>query len=424
MARKVKLASKEPCDSKVEEPPDLTAEDEEILDSIWAQIGQKSKQGDAVKPPNEPSNIAPGRMDRFVWKEGDLTIIPPPKQAQLNPNSKKVKMSRIHYFQRFSQRENVDTNNTLLLLSRIQSTDPRLLRAILVELFSDLDVEQSGFEVGVQFSQQTTAPSSSVPDGMLFQSSFRIVVETKRSPKFRIEQLETHLSAFGNESTKVLLLLSPERVDIRIPKAVEEGILVVSRSFFDIISACRATCTLHNLALAELIDDYEEYCLGSNLISNEADRMMAVAVGNTLEENKALRLYYAPQDRGYQKHKYIGLYSNKAICAVGEVENIVCANLTNDVLSIVENKEFVTDEQKERIIQAIHLIPSHNYLPLLKRRFFLVKKFVETDFQKISSGGLQGKRYFSLRDELNLKTDASLPDIETIADSLQKRTWK
>ena len=75
-------------------------------------------------------------------------------------------MSNVHYFQRFSQRENVDTNNTLLLLSRIQVSDPRLLRNVLAELFADIELGRPGFEVGVQFSQQTSAPSGSVPDGM------------------------------------------------------------------------------------------------------------------------------------------------------------------------------------------------------------------------------------------------------------------
>ncbi|SRR6266478_3986370 len=46
-------------------------------------------------------------------------------------------MTQVHYFQRYSQRENVDTNNTLLLLSRIQVEDPRLLRNVLPALFSD-----------------------------------------------------------------------------------------------------------------------------------------------------------------------------------------------------------------------------------------------------------------------------------------------
>jgi hypothetical protein len=132
-------------------------------------------------------------------------------------------MNNVRYFQRFSQKENVHTNNTLLLLSRTQVTDPRLLRGILGELFAGLEVATEGLDVGVQFSQQTSAPDGSVPDGMLLQTSFRIVVETKRHQGFDVKQLKRHLSQFANETTKILLVLSPERIEnVDVPGAIKK----------------------------------------------------------------------------------------------------------------------------------------------------------------------------------------------------------
>lgn len=333
-------------------------------------------------------------------------------------------MSSVHYFQRFSQRENVDTNNTLLLLSRLQISDPRLLRNVLAELFADIELGRPGFQVGVQFSQQTSAPSGSVPDGMLFQSSFRIVIETKRQPTFGAKQLQAHLSIFADEMTKVLLLLAPERTDVRIPGALERGVTVVSRTFFDIIAACRAAKVHENMSLRELVDDYEQYCVESDLISNHADRVMAIAAGATLVENIDLRLYYAPTDRGFQKHRYIGLYSQKSIRAIGEVENIVVADFVTGKLSATQSTSMLTKEQEERILKAISLAPGHGYDIRSGHRFFLVKEFVPTSFRKTSSGGLLAKRYFSLRDELELTPDAEFPVIEAIAAALRERTWE
>jgi len=333
-------------------------------------------------------------------------------------------MSTVHYFQRFSQRENVDTNNTLLLLSRIQVSDPRLLRSVLGELFADEELGPGGFEVGVQFSQQTSAPSGSVPDGMLFQNSFRVVLETKRHPTFGLKQLEAHLSAFSGEATKVLLLLSPERSEIRVPKAIEQRVAVVSRTFADIVAACRAAKVHENLSLRELVDDYEQYCFESDLISTHADRVMAIAVGTTLAENIELRLYYAPTERGYQRHQYVALYTQKSIRAIGEIENVVSANLEGDTLATRQSTSIVTREQQQRILRAIALGPTHGYDIRTDHRFFLVREFVPTSFRKTSSGGLLSKRYFSLRDELELAASAELPDTHTIAAALRERTWE
>ncbi len=60
-------------------------------------------------------------------------------------------MSKVHYFQRYSQRENVATNNTLLLISRLYAHEPSYLEAFLNDL-----VETGALEVGPSFIQQAT----------------------------------------------------------------------------------------------------------------------------------------------------------------------------------------------------------------------------------------------------------------------------
>ncbi len=74
-------------------------------------------------------------------------------------------MSKVHYFQRYVQRENVVTNNTMLLFSRLYHHSPLKFKKFLESLI-EFEVE-----VGVNFSQQERNLSST-PDGIIAQESF------------------------------------------------------------------------------------------------------------------------------------------------------------------------------------------------------------------------------------------------------------
>ncbi|MFR0956875.1 MAG: hypothetical protein ACLSFA_14320 [Roseburia inulinivorans] len=51
------------------------------------------------------------------------------------------------------------------------------------------------------------AGDESVPDAIISQKSFKIVVETKLHNQFQQDQLEKHLTQFGTEEIKVLLIV-------------------------------------------------------------------------------------------------------------------------------------------------------------------------------------------------------------------------
>jgi len=115
-------------------------------------------------------------------------------------------MSNIHYFQRYTQKENVVTNNTLLLLSRLNSYSASRFDAFLNSIISDYNIDSS-----IHFSQQSRGQKgTTLPDGMISQSSFKIIIETKlKTNQFDISQLVGHLQSFENETQKILLALSP-----------------------------------------------------------------------------------------------------------------------------------------------------------------------------------------------------------------------
>ena len=152
-------------------------------------------------------------------------------------------MRGIHYFPRYSQRENTVTNNTLLLLLRLMETSRSKFESFITQLAGDADVD---FSKGWLRIGQQHAGSGCVVDGFIAQSSFKIAVETKLSPQFSFEQLERHLTVFSQEDLRLLLLLAPtlpretqELRDFR-SQAQQRGVNILLTTFERIIEVVRA----------------------------------------------------------------------------------------------------------------------------------------------------------------------------------------
>lgn len=80
---------------------------------------------------------------------------------------------KIHYFQRYHEKENVATANTMLLLSRLYSYSPdKFFKLLKNKFFSD------SFNPELIIDLQTKSDAC-VPDATITQDSFKIVVETK-----------------------------------------------------------------------------------------------------------------------------------------------------------------------------------------------------------------------------------------------------
>ena len=121
-------------------------------------------------------------------------------------NKGQIKM-KIHYFQRYHEKENVATANTMLLLSRLYSfSSDKFFRFLKSEFFSD------SFEPEIVFNLQEKSVDS-IPDATITQESFKIVVETKMSDWFYSEQLIRHLNSFGDEKYKVMITLAPVQMN-------------------------------------------------------------------------------------------------------------------------------------------------------------------------------------------------------------------
>lgn len=336
-------------------------------------------------------------------------------------------MSAIHYFQRYSQKENTATNNTLLLFSRLYKNSPLKFKVFFNQLLNDVD-----FDIGIQFSQQEKN-SESVPDGIISQDSFKLLIETKLNSKdFNIKQFKNHLKSFNDESFQILLALSPGPIKSEVKKKITQEISAynlkhnlfikfVDITFKQIIEKFREVIHEYDFELLEIIEDYEDYCNSSQLISNHENKMRVIPCGGSINENLANNIYYAPSKRNPSEHSYIGLYTNKMVKAIGKLSNIINANLIGDQLEIKHSLNDVSATEKSNILKIISEAKKNNGWDISRdHSFFCVDKFVETEFKKETKYALQGSKFFNLNSVLNTE---ELPPIDEIASLLKNKKW-
>lgn len=341
-------------------------------------------------------------------------------------------MSNLHYFHRYSQKENVVTNNTLLLLSRLYAHSALYFEAFLADL---LGADAPG--VGVRFTQQDAGSKESIPDGVLEQRSFKIVLETKLHSKPEQDQLVRHLQSFGNEERQILLVLTPTRPEKNRQRELEtsvkayndkQGLHVepVFTTFRQLIYSYGGALAAHDTEMQYLLDDYTDFCATfgkDQLLPRDEYTLRAVPCGKTFEDNIDLRLYYQPVDRSSRNHKYLGIYRDKLVRYIGEIQKVVSADLIDG--KILSKEPDIEEDEKRRIKDAIdrsHGVPG--YQVDTGHEFYLVKEFYETSFEKVSPGGLQNQRYFDLADELGLDDRDTLPHVDEVAKRLRGRTWR
>ncbi len=303
---------------------------------------------------------------------------------------------KIHYFQRYHEKENVATANTMLLLSRLYSySSDKFFRFLKSEFFSD------SFEPEIVFNLQEKSVDS-IPDATITQEGFRLVVETKMSDWFYSDQLIRHLNSFGNEKYKVLITLAPEFMAEDKKSYFENKLKEYNSKQTHPVIHINTTFELIANAVQEVIDD-RDYEMQDVL--------------DDIKEN----VYYNNADCGFRPHDYLGLYKNKSIRAVGKV----CARITavETQNGMEYNAEFgeLTEERKEKIMLALKDGDLHGYdLRTVKHRYFFVENFYETDFRKITPRAPMGARVFDLSQIL--ETD-KLPDTKIIAEELKTKSW-
>ena len=335
-------------------------------------------------------------------------------------------MSEIHYFPRYSQPENVVTNNTLLLLLRLHQYNRFKFEKFMELICADEEVQLASS--WLQFRQQK-GTGKSIVDGFIAQDSIKIAVETKLTEAFDPAQLENHLAVFGAEQHKLLILLSPSLGEISASQlalvrkgAVSRNIQVVHTSFEDIVEKTRVCLSEHDEEMLALVADYESFCSDLDLLPRDQYTLFVPPCGQSFEANERLRLYYCPATWNRRKAKYLGIYAQKTVRAIGQIAKIVACSvdLGAAIVTVADGQCAPNPEEQERILEATKEARARDWDLTAGHRFYLCDLFEETNFRKTSRGGIMGHRYFDLEEVLGGKVPQ---DVSVLAAALRQHTW-
>ncbi len=331
-------------------------------------------------------------------------------------------MSKVSYFQKFSQKENCITNNTLLAFKYIYQFAPKKMDAILQALTESENQEYT--KVGLQFENQVNG-SNSRPDGCIIQNPINIFIEAKLGNDLYDQQINNHIESIKNTKDifgrKYLICLTKDT--IKPLQKITEEIFVVHTTYKRIIEILESKVENWETDIHEMIEDYKDI-LG-HLIINQDCIMFASPCSATIKLNEKFGIYYDGFDRPKREiANFIGIYADKSIKLVGKIEAVITYGGGIDYEierhSDLQNQTKL-DDYKERIKNIINETQKILGWNLLEKphRFFITDKFAETNFIKNTKGGLQGLKYFDLANYNITKQD----DIVTIGKRLCNKEW-
>lgn len=339
---------------------------------------------------------------------------------------------QIHYFQRYHSKENVDTSNTMLMLSRLYNYNADKFFSMLNTLILMEDESPE-----ISFDLQV-AGDGSVADAVISQKSFKIVVETKLYNQFDKHQLTNHLKEFGAEDIKVLLTLDPKPMRQQLfdemaavlknynnenIKRLVHPIKHVNLTFEQLVEAMEDIIDDRDTEIVSVLDDFKKYCFDEKLIPDGYKWMKALVAGTTFQDNMDLSLFYDLESRKFSEHGYIGLYKDKSIRAIGKLKKTILAVEINGKMRYRnETGEAATPKEIDQIEEAIRRSEDYGYnLRTIEHRYFIVEKFYPINFRKTSKNPIQKSKFFNLADMFAYKT---MPDTEKIAADLNGRSWE
>ena len=334
-----------------------------------------------------------------------------------------------HYFQRYHEKENVATANTMLLLSRLYTySADKFFRLLKSEFFLD------SFDPEINFEIQAKSEAS-VPDAIISQDSFKIVVETKIPSCFNEDQLLRHLRSFNDEKYKVMLTLASAPMSRNVKSSFDSRldeynrdqtnqtypIKHVNTTFEKLANAIDELLDDRDYEMQDVLEDYLDYCYRDGLItdSNAKKYMRVQPTGESLDFDIQNNIYIVRANRVFKPHRYLGLYKDKSVRAIGKVNTCVTAAMTDNGVEYDDNTDFnsLTDERRAMITHFF----AENHLINDRHRFYFVDKFYKTDYRKTSKGGMQSSRIFDLTEIL--KSD-DIPDTKTLANLLKTKEWE
>lgn len=319
-------------------------------------------------------------------------------------------MTEISFFQRYSQRENHITNNTLLMFRHLYQHN-----AARFEKFLHSITDDDSLKIGPIFTQQERRDQS-VPDGLISQHPFNLYIEAKLDGTLDKDQILRHLEGIKNNDQSYVIGLTKERLSGSTLSSYQQlcngkGVIFSGITYTQILNTLKEQAKEYETDLMEIIDDYEQFLISENMITNPF-LLISFPCRNSANENIAYRIYYEPAHRPSKENvPYLGIYNNKQITHIGKIKKTTIATLENGVLRHMEEKKLSTDEEK-RISQIIEASTYYPDLAQEPHRYYVIDELQEVNLCKTTPYGIQGKKYFDLKEfSDDLKENMSLAEI-------------
>jgi hypothetical protein len=328
----------------------------------------------------------------------------------------------ISFFSGYSQKENRVTNYCLLVLKMVYEENPKYLGEVLAELVG----EEVASDVGVVFKQQQPN-AKSIPDGLIVQSPLTVFIETKNFDWFSHDQLQNHFETLKMApGRKVLLALSnfePHQADKFGPirelcrEYPNNEFIFEAITFEEFVEAVRNLSLSKNLK--DVIEEFREFLNESNLLPSWQHWLDVVNCAQLPEDIVEHGVYICPARPGAYSHyrcRFFGLYRNKRVERVAEIEAVVEVDLSSsEAPKILWNNGLVgAGELRGRAVEKLKERQPHL---ASGGRVFLLGPTYETDFRKDTPGGMMGpKQYFDV-------SALGQIDAKALAEHLHGKTW-
>jgi hypothetical protein len=337
-------------------------------------------------------------------------------------------MSLINPFQEYSQKENVVTNNVLLMFSSLYDINSQYYELLIQGL-----TEYNEYSTTPQFRQQKSNKGNGIIDGMISVQASKVIIETKLHGVEWQKKLLKYTDSFESYDNKVLLHLSNDKYGDREIKAIQEKledkavgnrIVFASITYEDLVDQLKSLAEdySYDRELHRLLEYFETWCVNSHRMPRNKHILRAMACGGSFELNKKFAFYFDLASRGYRDFNYLGIYKNKCVHYIGKVANTIVADWSKEEgLDIKDSESTITDDQKSRLSEAIEYSVNNGWDWIGENhRFFLFDEFEPTKFKKESKGGLMRVKYLNLAKHL----DPIPESLKEIGEKLRNETWE
>ena len=351
-------------------------------------------------------------------------------------------MRNVSYFPPYSQEENVVTNAVLLLLSHVHRLAPEIFANLLTT------ITDKEYAVGLTFQNQVRVQGGrGRPDALIQQEPFKIYVETKLGGELDANQIKAHLATIKkNESVpgdSILISLTSTAIDAALYKKLRDlgklkKVQFFGTTFSDIADILENASADFRTDLNLILEEYRAFIQERGLVPISENRLLVNPCGTSYAQNKLHCIYHDQPGRSKALCKYLGIYKEKSVSLIGKVLAVVNARIEGKRVVITENHHlsWMRGEPhrptKEELNRILGIVDGSDYYNLRNEevRYYIVDRFVETNFRKKSKYGILGHRYFNLDGSATNEQGVipelfknQEPSLEMIASALADKTW-